>query len=221
MTNKAYILRYVLLKIAVEEFKIKDIIPSEHKLADKFSIGRITVHNAYEILKVLGIISPIQGSGFYVTKTIDEYINPIFARLYHFTDRIRYEQFAINYLIEDRRFSHALRVSLYDKQKNLMGMSYFFLNRFIESDRLSDVHINMAKILLDCGIDDFFNVETTISFQNREIYGNMLPLGQIKEDVPVVVIKLYNTENKLQAIIVTHLTKKYLLIEEHKKFNNI
>ena len=56
-------LRYILLKIQSNQWKIGDILPSEGQLAIKFGCNRNTVRSALIILRTKLLIEPINGVG--------------------------------------------------------------------------------------------------------------------------------------------------------------
>ena len=58
----------ILEKIRTNEYKPNTRIPSEHKLADEFNIGRPTVRQATELLIRKKILERKRGSGTYVTE---------------------------------------------------------------------------------------------------------------------------------------------------------
>ncbi|MBU3830628.1 MAG: winged helix-turn-helix domain-containing protein [Candidatus Ureaplasma intestinipullorum] len=68
MTNKSYIIRYILLKIILSEYLPNKIIPSENKIAEKFKCTRMHVREVYLKLSENNIIYSKQGSGYFVSE---------------------------------------------------------------------------------------------------------------------------------------------------------
>lgn len=68
MTNKSFIIRYILLKIILGEYKINQVIPSENKIAEKFKCTRMHVREVYLKLIENNILYSVKGSGYYVSE---------------------------------------------------------------------------------------------------------------------------------------------------------
>lgn len=75
MTNKSFIIRYILLKIILGDYQIDKCIPSENKIAEKFKCTRMHVREVYLKLIEHDILYSIHGSGYYVSKNA---LNTIF-----------------------------------------------------------------------------------------------------------------------------------------------
>lgn len=68
MTNKSFIIRYILLKIILSEYLPNKIIPSENKIAEKFKCTRMHVREVYLKLSENNIIYSKQGTGYFVSE---------------------------------------------------------------------------------------------------------------------------------------------------------
>ncbi|MGL5630180.1 MAG: GntR family transcriptional regulator [Mycoplasmoidaceae bacterium] len=67
-SSKAYILRYLILKILRSEYLENQLIPSENRLAIKFQCARLTSRSALITLVNIGVLTVNQGFGYVVSK---------------------------------------------------------------------------------------------------------------------------------------------------------
>ncbi|WP_208895031.1 winged helix-turn-helix domain-containing protein [Ureaplasma diversum] len=208
MTNKSYIVRYIILKIAMGVYPLDALIPSENKLANNFDCGRITVHNAYETLKDLDILHTIKGSGFYVKTMIDSYINQTFANLYPISTNATVNTKEINYSYCDILFKHATSFSLLIRNKTI-ARSCFLSTIPIDVSNFDPKNINISKLIIMSGNDDFFNVKTTISYDLFKTFEGLLSFDKFKINSPLIVNYLYNSNNELCLIIITQINDHY------------
>lgn len=74
MTNKKFIIQYILLKIVAGDYPVGAKLPSEHSIAVKFNCSRITARTAYSHLESIGLIVAQKGVGYYVEKSSDEFL---------------------------------------------------------------------------------------------------------------------------------------------------
>ncbi len=74
MTNKKFIIQYILLKILASEFVLDDKLPSENSIAKKFKCSRITARTAYSHLESIGLIAAQKGVGYHVKKNADQFL---------------------------------------------------------------------------------------------------------------------------------------------------
>ncbi len=74
MTNKKFIIQYILLKILAKEFLPNSKLPSEHSIAKKFKCSRITARTAYSHLESIGLIAAQKGVGYYIKKNADQFL---------------------------------------------------------------------------------------------------------------------------------------------------
>ncbi len=77
MNAKAYVFRYFLLKAVSLRYQVGEIVPSEHALAKKLGLSRLTIRSAYLQLVNLGLLRSIHGKGYELAKTPSMLLNPI------------------------------------------------------------------------------------------------------------------------------------------------
>ena len=70
MTTKDFIIRYLILKISVNSYKIGEPIPSENQLAKQFKCTRLTVRQAYNKLIEMNLLSSKKGVGYFVNQNL-------------------------------------------------------------------------------------------------------------------------------------------------------
>lgn len=206
LTNKSYIVRYIILKIAMNQYQIDTMIPSENKLAEQLKCARITVHNAYETLKTLGIVKTIKGSGYYVKKSIDAYINQCFFNLYEIVDDIGINEIQKEIDFNDFKIKYVYSFDLI-KNKKIIASTYIATKEKIDFSFINKSNINFSKALILAGYNDFFNIQTSINYDNNSFLENFI--SEPKSDTPVVVTKLFNEKNDNIFLMFTYISKKY------------
>nr|WP_278476481.1 GntR family transcriptional regulator [Ureaplasma parvum] len=206
----------MILKIAMDQYKINELIPSEYKLASYFNCGRITIHNAYEVLKVLGIVTTIKGSGYYVYSSIDHFTNKAFANLYKTIDNIKYKQLLIDFEYHGNKFNSITKFSLI-KNKKIIAVSYYITPNNMDLEQFDTNNINISKQLILSGFDDFFNVKTQINYENINLLKSILEDENIKFDTPIILNKLTSSSLKVELLVLTHISKEYFDYEEINK----
>lgn len=189
-------------------YPIDALIPSEHKLANNFDCGRITVHNAYETLKDLDILHTIKGSGFYVKTMIDSYINQAFANLYPISTDATVKTWEINYNCQDVAFKYATSFNLLIRNK-IIARSCFFSTLAFDLTSFDPKNINISKLIIMSGNDDFFNVKTIISYDHFNTFKGLLTFDKFKINSPLIINYLYNSSNELCLIIITQINDHY------------
>lgn len=214
LTNKSYIVRYILLKIATFEYRVGDRIPSEQILADKLNCTRLTVRSAYESIKALDIISPIKGSGYYIKKSMDAYIDTVFANLYKFFKKITIEQIPINIEEDDVQLNFLTKIGVFKGKKSL-GFCYIFSNKKLETSALDLENPAFTKMFVASGYDDFFNQKTYINYHIREKFRALI--GEDAKSTPFILNFLYGVNDKLKLLVITSVDKDYF---EYSKVYN-
>lgn len=104
MNAKAYVFRYFLLKVVSLKFQVGEIMPSEHALAKKLGLSRLTIRSAYSQLVNLGLIKSIHGKGYELAKTPSMILNPLNGLVFDCECSISYKHshYAIEYKIGDK-----------------------------------------------------------------------------------------------------------------------
>lgn len=59
----------LLAQISKGEYKLGDRLPNENALCDEFAVSRVTIREAIKRLNMLGLVTPQQGRGTFVTRT--------------------------------------------------------------------------------------------------------------------------------------------------------
>lgn len=67
----------LMIYIQQEQIKVGEKLPSEHKLSDKFGVGRSTVREAIKSLVTRGILEVKRGSGTFVKNPEPDISNPL------------------------------------------------------------------------------------------------------------------------------------------------
>ncbi|MCV3728471.1 GntR family transcriptional regulator [Ureaplasma miroungigenitalium] len=224
MTNKSYILRYILYKIAVGEYALYASIPSEHSLAQYLSSSRITIHNALETLKSNCLLKSVKGSGYYVDMSIDAYLNYPLANLYARTTDIQVENLEIaTFDFNGQKFNFCYQMTFLHKQK-VLCTHYVFSRQKIHW-KLKVYDWNLARSYILSGIDDFFSVKTLILPHVADI--KSLPTyaflhSFIIDDLvksAIAINEYENLEEEIQILTVTKFPPKNFLLRDKKKIS--
>ncbi|MCV3753816.1 GntR family transcriptional regulator [Ureaplasma zalophigenitalium] len=222
MTNKSYILRYILYKIAVGEYALNANIPSEHSLAEYLSSSRITIHNALETLKSNCLLKSVKGSGYYVDMSIDAYLNYPLAHLYTRTSDIKVKKMDFSdFVFNGRKFNYGYQLTFLQKQKILCTHYVFSCQKIYW--KLKNHEWNLARSYILSGIDDFFSVKSLIlpnfnEVQHQSSYAFLCPLIVDELLRSVVAIHEYdNIKEEIQLLTVTKFPSKNFLLRDKKK----
>lgn len=214
LTNKSYIVRYIILKIAMGQFSVGEMIPSENKLAEQLKCARITVHNAYETLKTLGIVQTIKGSGYYVQKQIDSHLNQCFSNLYQISD-----DFKVSVIKKELEYQDFLMQYIYTfdliKNKKIIATTYICSKKEIDFSVVDRKDINLSKALVLGGFNDFFNIHLSIKYDNNAFLTNFD--SELKTDTPIFINRLYNESNENIFVLFTYIPKKYFNYTQESK----
>ena len=165
MTNKNFIIRYILLKIILGEYKVDTLIPSENKLALRFKCTRINIRQVYLKLIEHNILYSIHGKGYYVSNNAINQIyypyNIIKDCKLEFTNNVSYKNNIYNFTYY-----------IYD-DKNLIG--YIDIEshiNFNHNDQINNINklLNeyIININLDC--DEIINSYQNNQYINNNIY---------------------------------------------------
>lgn len=141
MTNKNFIIRYILLKIILGEYTPQNTIPSENTIAKKFKCTRMHVREVYLKLIDHNILYAKQGSGYYVNENA---LDAIFFPYSHLKKLIL------------RKKSNLDNIDIYDNEK-LIGCislninfpyekSQFTINDFLKI-LVEEQNFNFLKII--------------------------------------------------------------------------
>ncbi|MCV3743760.1 GntR family transcriptional regulator [Ureaplasma sp. ES3154-GEN] len=216
MTSKSYILRYILFKIANNDYPLNTSIPSEHNLAHYLSASRITIHNALEKLKSNNILKSIKGSGYYVDMTLDAYLHSPLAYIYKDIDHIK-----INIIddasiqIDNHCFNYCYQIIFYQRS-NILAIHYLWSKKTLDL-LIKPENINISKALIHSGINDFFNIQTVIADQ---IINPFLSLKEKLNDglknYLVLVNKYFNSNDEVELLSLTKIKKNKFLYNAHK-----
>lgn len=203
-----------------------DAIPSEHKLAEKYEVSRVTIRQAIDLLVSQQLLHRIQGSGTYVS---EQKIEHDIYRLQGFTE----EMASLNKEATNEVLQFELREPS-EKIKDILRLAgeerTFYVKRLRS---IEGVPVVLEKTYLPVGLfpDLSYEVMTGSKYEFIEKHKKMkikqsfqqvipvLPdaevqkLLQIPETAPILKVLLWST---LQDDIVFEYTELYFKSEEYK-----
>lgn len=90
----------LMIYIQQEQIKVGEKLPSEHKLSDKFGVGRSTVREAIKSLVTRGILEVKRGSGTFVKNPEPDISDPLGLSKYTDKYRLAMDLFDVRILLE-------------------------------------------------------------------------------------------------------------------------
>ena len=223
MTNKKFIIQYILLKILAKDFLPNSKLPSEHSIAKKFKCSRITARTAYSHLESIGLIAAQKGVGYYIKKNADQF-------LWSLGDLASNSDVEISKIDNDdikNQFDFKIDRPLYkidyftqNESRELVGTSYW--STIVLENELVDEKTNktLFKPIAQTG-EIIQKIEEKISFMNfPELDKLSNKLGYCNNVYPVSV-SIISSDSEAPIAKIVAIAKKDMFIFSRKTYMSI
>ncbi|MBV1684104.1 GntR family transcriptional regulator [Eubacterium callanderi] len=198
----------IIEKINVGFFKVGDMIPSEHELAQNYQISRATIRKAMDILIHEGWIYSVQGKGKFVKTNYKDIYSFNYKDIYSVNTEVDHVKLlGVNIIEPTKHLIYHLHIAPEKKVITIQRLIYAKKNKLIAYDEkyfpyyigfpLKETHITSADFmeLLESKLSTFL-LKRELSIQAEEVSSNIsnflgLPKG---ETVLCIEEKIYDED---------------------------
>ncbi len=223
MTNKKFIIQYILLKILAKEFLPNSKLPSEHSIAKKFKCSRITARTAYSHLESIGLIAAQKGVGYYIKKSADQF-------LWSLGDLANHSDVEINKIDDENiknQFNFKIdqplyKIDYFDQSENheLVATSYWSTIT-LESELVNDgLNKTLFKPIAQTG-EIIQKIEEKVSFQSFPEFDKLSnKLGYCNNTYPVS-FSIISSDNEAPIAQIVAVARKEKFVFNRKTYMSI